>query len=182
MTPALANEKAPASYNARFDTSRGVFVIEVHREWAPNGADRFYNLVKIGFYDDVRFFRVYKGLLAQFGMNGSPDVTKAWRGVPFPDDPAKQSNKRGWITFASSGRPNSRGTQVFINLKDTTDFDQQFVPFGYVKSGLDIVDHLYSEYIGDIEPEQRRLALEGNAYLKNVYPELDFVKKATIQK
>src|SRR5438034_4984256 len=109
-------------------------------------------------------------------MKGSPEVTRVCRSVPFPDDPPKQSNKRGSVTFAHTSRPDSRVTQVFVNLKDNEDFDQQFVPFGQVKSGMDVVDQLYSGYIGDIEPEQRRLALEGNAYLKKVYPELDFVK------
>src|SRR5437870_13476176 len=123
-TPAALKEKAPDKYKAKFDTSAGVFVIEVTRAWAPLGADRFYNLVKNGFYDDVRFFRVLDGFMAQFGMSGNPGIQAAWRNQQLKDDPVKQSNKRGYVTFATAG-PNSRTTQVFINFDDNASLDAQ---------------------------------------------------------
>src|SRR5258706_16425559 len=116
--PAALTEQAPATFNANFDTSKGVFVVTVHRDWAPNGADRFYNLVKNGFYDDVRFFRVIDGFMAQFGMNGDPTIQAAWGKSNFNDDPVKGSNKRGYVTFAKTALPNSRSTQVFVNFAD----------------------------------------------------------------
>jgi peptidyl-prolyl cis-trans isomerase A (cyclophilin A) len=181
-TPSALKEKAPDTYKARFDTSKGVFVVEVHREWAPLGADRFYNLVKNGFYDDVRFFRVLDGFMAQFGMNGTPGIQRAWGGATFMDDPVMQSNKRGYITFAKSGAPNSRSTQVFINFVDNTNLDSQgFAPFGQVVEGMDVVDKLYTGYGRQNVPDQTRITNEGNAYLNKEYPMLDFVKKATIQ-
>src|ERR1700752_2739873 len=121
--PAALNAKAPAVYQAKFDTSKGTFVIEVHRDWAPNGADRFYNLVKNGFFDDVRFFRVLDGFMAQFGINGDPAIQAAWTPARLQDDPVKQSNKRGYITFATGG-PNTRTTQVFINYGDNGNLDK----------------------------------------------------------
>ena len=144
--PASLNEKAPAVYQAKFDTSKGAFVIEVHRDWAPNGADRFYNLVKNGFYNDVRFFRVLDGFMAQFGINGNPNLSAVWRNANIKDDPVKQSNTRGTITFATAG-PNTRTTQVFINFGDNAGLDGQgFSPFGKVVSGMDVVDSLYGGY------------------------------------
>src|SRR5262245_10924879 len=123
LTPAALTEQAPATYKVNLATSKGLIVVTVHREWAPNGADRFYNLVKNGFYDDVRFFRVVPNFMVQFGMNGNPAVTQAWRSTTLVDDPVKQSNKRGYVTFANTGQPNSRGTQVFINYKDNAFLD-----------------------------------------------------------
>src|SRR5437867_2363542 len=134
-TPSALTEKAPDTYLAKFDTTKGVFVVEVHRDWAPLGADRFYNLVKNGFFDDVRFFRVLDNFMAQFGINGDPAVMSAWRSANLRDDPVKESNKRGYITFATGG-PNTRTTQVFINFKDNTGLDSQgFSPFGQVVEG-----------------------------------------------
>src|SRR5262245_49025127 len=185
-TPAALNEKAPATYKAKFDTSKGAFVIEVHREWAPLGADRFYNLVKNGFYDDCRFFRVIDGFMAQIGMNGNPAIQSAWTSARLQDDPVKQSNKRGYVTFAHAG-PNSRTTQFFINFADNGgSLDRQgFPPIGQVVSGMDIVDKLYSGY-GDGPPRGRgpsqgQITAEGNAYLVKDFPKLDYVKKATIE-
>ncbi|HVH25447.1 MAG TPA: peptidylprolyl isomerase [Vicinamibacterales bacterium] len=179
--PAAANETAPATYKAKFETSAGVFVVQVNREWAPIGADRFYNLVKNGFYDDVRFFRVLDGFMAQFGMSGNPGVQAAWRNAQLKDDPVKQSNKRGYITFATAG-PNSRTTQVFINFEDNSPLDKQgFAPFGQIVEGMDVVDKLYSGYGRNNVPDQARITKEGNAYLAKEYPRLDFVKKATIE-
>jgi len=181
-SPAALTEQAPATYKAAFDTSVGKFVIEVHRAWAPNGADRFYNLVKNGFYEDIRFFRVLDGFMAQFGMNGDPNVQRAWTRATFNDDPVKQSNKRGYVTFAKSAAPNSRTTQVFINFVDNANLDSQgFAPFGQVTEGMDVVDKLYSGYGRQNVPDQGRITAEGNAYLNKEYPKLDFVKKATIE-
>jgi peptidyl-prolyl cis-trans isomerase A (cyclophilin A) len=184
-TPAQLTEKAPDTYKANFDTSKGAFVVEVHREWAPNGADRFYNLVKNGFYDDIRFFRVLDNFMAQFGINGDPAIQSVWRGASLKDDPVKQSNKRGFITFATAG-PNTRTTQVFINYKDnSSSLDSQgFAPFGQVTSGMDVVDKLYKDYGEGAPrgrgPEQGRLQQEGNAYLTKDFPKLDYIKTATI--
>jgi peptidyl-prolyl cis-trans isomerase A (cyclophilin A) len=183
--PAALTEQAPASYKVKFDTSKGVFVVQVNRDWAPNGADRFYNLVKNGFYDDTRFFRVISGFMVQFGINGDPKLSPTWRAARIPDDAVKQSNKRGNITFATSG-PNSRTTQVFINFKDNAGLDGQgFSPFGQVVSGMDVVDKLHAGYGEGAPsgrgPEQGRIQGEGNAYLKKDFPQLDFIKKASIE-
>ncbi len=182
--PAALTEKAPAVYKAQFDTSKGVFVVEVHRDWAPNGADRFYNLVKNGFFDDVRFFRVMAGFMVQFGIHGDPAVMAPWRVARIRDDAVKQSNTRGMMTFATSG-PNSRTTQVFINFADNSNLDAMgFAPFGKVISGMNVVDALYSGYGEGAPsgrgPDQGRLQAEGNAYLAKSFPRMDYVKKATI--
>jgi peptidyl-prolyl cis-trans isomerase A (cyclophilin A) len=183
--PAALNAKAPAAYQAKFDTSKGTFVIEVHRDWAPQGADRFYNLVKNGFYDGARFFRVISGFMAQFGINGDPSINTAWRAAQIPDDPLKQSNKRGYVTFAHGG-PNTRTTQIFINFRDNGNLDARgFPPFGQVTSGgMTVVDKINSEY-GDgapqgLGPSQSRVQTEGNPYLMKDFPKLDYIKKATI--
>jgi len=185
-TPAALNEQAPATYKAKFDTSKGVFIVDVRREWAPNGADRFYNLVKNGFYDNVRFFRVISGFMVQFGINGDPKISSVWREARIRDDAVKQSNKRGYITFATAG-PNTRTTQVFINFGDNAGLDGQgFAPFGQVTSGMDIVDKINPEYGEGAPrgrgPDQGRTQMEGNAYLTKDFPKMDFVKKATIEK
>ena len=185
-TPASLKEKAPEVYKAKFDTSKGPFVIEVHREWAPLGADRFYNLVKNGFYDDTRFFRVLDGFMAQVGMNGNPDIQKAWSAAPLQDDPVKQSNKRGYVTFAHRG-PNTRTTQFFINFGENAQLDRQgFPPFGQVVSGMEIAEKLYSGYGEGAPrgrgPSQGQITAEGNAYLTKDFPKLDYIKKATIEK
>jgi peptidyl-prolyl cis-trans isomerase A (cyclophilin A) len=180
--PAALKEMAPAKYKAKFDTSAGVFVIEVTRAWSPLGADRFYNLVKNGFYDDVRFFRVLDGFMAQFGMNGDPSIQGPWSKSNFPDDPVKESNRRGYVTFAKTGAPNSRSTQVFINFNDNASLDKQgFSPFGRVIEGMNVVDKLHSGYGPNNVPDQGRIMTEGNAYLNKTYPKLDYVKKATIE-
>jgi peptidyl-prolyl cis-trans isomerase A (cyclophilin A) len=176
--PALLTERAPAMFEAAFDTSKGRFVVDVHRDWAPIGADRFYNLVKSGFFDDVRFFRVVPGRLAQFGMHGDPAVQDAWRNAVVDDDPVRHGNVRGSVSFASRG-PNTRTTQLFINLRDNTAYDRLgFAPFAEVVSGMDVVDSLYSGY--EERPDQPRIDAEGNAYLLREFPSLDFIKKAAI--
>jgi len=184
--PAALNEQAPATYKAKFDTSKGVFVIDVHRDWAPNGADRFYNLVKNGFYDNARFFRVVSGFMVQFGINADPKLSALWREARIKDDAVRQSNKRGLITFATAG-PNTRTTQVFINFGDNTGLDRQgFAPFGQVVSGMNVVDALYSGYGEGAPsgqgPDQGRIQQEGNAYLVKEFGKLDYIKKATIEK
>jgi len=180
--PAALTEQAPATYKARFDTSKGVFVIDVRREWAPVGADRFYNLVKNGFYDENRFFRVISGFMVQFGINGNPQVSTPWRNAQIKDDPVKQSNKRGFVTFAKTGAPNSRSTQFYINYGDNSTLDPQgFAPFGQVISGMEAVDKLYTYGKSNV-PDQSMISAEGNAYLQRDYPKLDFIKKATIEK
>jgi len=178
--PSAFKERAPAVYKAKFDTSAGVFVVEVHSDWAPNGADRFYNLVKNGFYDNCRFFRVVPGFMVQFGINGDPAVQRNWVNATIPDEPVKQGNTRGVITFAKSGAPNSRTSQVFINFKDNSFLDRQgFSSFGKVITGMEVVDKIYSGY-GE-QPEQGRIQAEGNAYLTKAFPKLDYIKKATIE-
>jgi peptidyl-prolyl cis-trans isomerase A (cyclophilin A) len=182
--PAALNAKAPAVYQAKFDTSKGPFVIEVHRDWAPQGADRFYNLVKNGFFDNARFFRVIEGFMVQFGINGDPKIAAVWRDADIKDDPVKQSNERGTITFATAG-PNTRTTQVFINFADNAPLDGQgFSPFGKVVSGMEVVDSLYGGYGEGAPngngPDQGRIQSQGNAYLEQDFPKLDFIKTATI--
>lgn len=185
--PASLTERAPDTYKAKFDTSKGAIVIAVNRGWAPIGADRFYNLVKNGFYDDCRFFRVLDDFMAQVGINGTPAIQSNWRNATIQDDAVKQSNKRGFVTFAKSGAPNSRSTQVFINFKDNSTLDKSgFAPFGQVTSGMDVVDKLYSGYGEGAPsgkgPEQGKVQMEGNAYLTKDFPKLDYIKKATIEK
>jgi len=184
--PAALREQAPATYKARFDTTKGVFVIEVTRAWAPKGADRFYNLVKNGFYDNVRFFRVISSFMVQFGINGDPAIMTRWRGAQISDDPVTQSNKRGMITFAMAG-PNTRTSQVFINFNDNSQLDQSgFAPFGRVVSGMNVVDSINAEYGEGAPrgrgPDQSRIQNEGNAYLMKDFPRLDYIKKATIER
>jgi peptidyl-prolyl cis-trans isomerase A (cyclophilin A) len=184
--PAALTEQAPASYKVKFDTTKGAFVIQVTRAWAPNGADRFYNLVKNGFYDNVRFFRVISGFMVQFGINGDPQLSARWRQAQIKDDAVTQSNKRGMITFATAG-PNTRTTQVFINFADNTNLDGMgFAPFGRIVSGMNVVDALNAEYGEGAPrgrgPDQGKLQSEGNAYLAREFARMDYIKKATIEK
>ena len=184
--PAALREQAPATYKARFDTSKGVFVIQVERAWAPNGADRFYNLVKNGFYDNVRFFRVISGFMVQFGINGDPGIMARWRTAQISDDPVAQSNTKGMVTFAMAG-PNTRTSQVFINFADNSRLDQSgFAPFGRVVSGMNVVEAINAEYGEGAPngrgPNQGRIQSEGNAYLSKDFPRMDYIKKATIER
>jgi peptidyl-prolyl cis-trans isomerase A (cyclophilin A) len=179
--PASLTEKAPATYKVKLDTSAGPVVIDVHRDWAPLGADRFYNLVKNGFYDNVRFFRVIPGFMAQGGMSGDPALQKIWGRNNINDDPVKQSNKRGFVTFAKTAAPNSRSTQIFINYADNSSLDSQgFAPFGQVTSGMELVDK-FESYGRNNVPDQNMITNEGNAYLQRDYPKLTVIKKATIE-
>jgi len=184
--PAALREQAPAEFKVKFETTKGIFVLDVHRNWAPNGADRFYNLVKNGFYDNVRFFRVISGFMVQFGINGDPGVMANWRSAQIQDDPVTQSNTRGMLTFAMAG-PNTRTSQVFINFADNSRLDQSgFAPFGKVISGMNVVDALNAEYGEGAPrgrgPDQSRLQSEGNAYLAKEFPRMDYIKKATIER
>lgn len=171
--------QAPASYRVVFTTSKGPFTVEVHRDWAPKGADRFYELVKDGFYDGNRFFRIVPGFVVQWGIQGDPAVQAKWRDKTIADDPVMQSNKLGTITFATSG-PNTRTTQLFINLADNASLDGQgFAPFGQVISGLNVVESLYSGY-GE-KPDQNQIQMQGNAYLQSQFPMLDYIESAKIE-
>jgi len=182
--PASLKETAPATFRVNFDTSAGAFVVEVRRALAPNGADRFYNLVKNGYYDNVRFFRVIPNFMVQFGINADPALNAVWQNARIPPDPVKESNLRGFITYAMGGTPDTRTTQVFINFKDNANLDALgFAPFGEVVSGMDVVDKIFP--IGEGAPrgpgpDQGRTQTEGNAYLTKEFPKLDYVKKATI--
>lgn len=186
LDPASAelNARAPESFRVRFETTRGEFTVAVHREWAPQGADRFYNLVRAGFYDDVRFFRVLSGFVAQFGISGDPSVSAAWRTATIPDDPVSESNTRGRLTFATSG-PDSRTTQLFINYADNSQLDDMgFAPIGEVVEGMEVVDSLYAGYGEGAPrgqgPDQGRIQAQGNDYLRESFPSLDHIIEATI--
>ncbi len=180
--PISVDEKAPAVFRANFDTSKGGFIIEVTRDWAPIGADRFYTLVKNGFFNDARFFRVIPGFMVQFGLPANPADNKKWGSLS--DDPVKESNKAGYVTFATAG-PSTRTTQIFINYADNSRLDGQgFAPFGKVVSGMDVVQQLYSEY-GEGAPQgagpaQDQIQSLGNAYLNRDFPKLDYVKSARL--
>ncbi|MCA9034063.1 MAG: peptidylprolyl isomerase [Planctomycetaceae bacterium] len=172
------NVPQEGTFKVKFESTAGDFVIEVNREWAPIGAQRFYDLVKSGFYDECRFFRVVPDFMVQFGLNGDPAINGQWD-RNLKDDPVKQSNERGFITFAKTALPNSRTTQVFINFKANTFLDSDgFAPFGEVIEGMENVDAIYSGY-GE-KPDQGRIQSSGNEYLKGSFPNLDYVKKATI--
>ncbi len=176
--PAQLTETAPDKYKVSFETGKGNFVVEVTRSWAPNGADRFYNLVKNGYYDGCRFFRVVAGFMVQFGINGDPKLNGVWRAAQIKDDPVKRSNTRGYITFATAG-PNTRTAQVFINFGDNAGLDSQgFAPFGKVSEGMKVVDSIFSGY-GE-SPNQGSIQMEGEAYLAKSFPKLDVIKSATI--
>jgi peptidyl-prolyl cis-trans isomerase A (cyclophilin A) len=184
--PAGLTEQAPARYTVNLDTSKGLVVIDVHRDWAPLGADRFYNLVKNGYFDDTRFYRVLGDFMAQVGIHGTPAIDARWMNATIKDDPVKQSNKRGFVSFATGGA-NTRTTQFFINFKDNSNLDRMgFAPFGEVVKGMDVVDKLYSGYGEGAPsgrgPSQPRIHAEGNAYLNKDFPKLDYIKTATIAK
>jgi peptidyl-prolyl cis-trans isomerase A (cyclophilin A) len=185
LNPASLKAKAPDLFKAQFTTSKGDIVVEVHRDWAPNGADRFYNLVKGGFFTDVYFFRVHEKFMVQFGISGNPKVVAAWEKASIPDDPTKQGNKRGNITFATAG-PNTRTTQLFINFVDNAFLDtKNFPSFGSVVQGMDVVDQLYSGYgeipdMGGTGPAPQKIETEGNAYLIKSFPKLDKIVSAKI--
>jgi cyclophilin family peptidyl-prolyl cis-trans isomerase len=182
--PSSLNLRAPAIYFVRLATTKGVCVIEVHRKWAPLGADRFYNLVRFGFYNGASFFRVLPGLVVQFGISPKPYISRAWHNAAIPDDPVAVSNLRGTVTFATGG-PNTRTTQVFINLADNARLDSAgFSPFGKVVGGMTVIERLYSGYGEGAPdgngPDQTQLEKAGNAYLARYFPRLDHIQSAVI--
>lgn len=182
--PPAATSAAPASFRVRFETSKGSFVVEAHRAWAPKGVDRLYQLVQSGFFDNTRFFRVVTGFMVQFGVHGDPAVNAAWENLAIPDDSVTQGNTRGRMSFAMAG-PGTRTTQVFINLVDNRSLDDMgFAPIGEVIEGMAVVDSLHAGY-GDgppsgFGPDQMRLMREGNAYLEKEFPRLDFIRTARV--
>ncbi len=184
LDPSLAKAKAPEQFKVKFETTKGNFVLQVTRSWAPQGADRFYNLVKIGFYNDLAFFRVIDGFMAQFGISGDPKINTKWDPATISDDPVKESNKHGTISFATAG-PNTRTTQLFINFADNTMLDKSgFAPFGKVIEGMTVVDNLYKEY-GEgaprgMGPSQGLIQSQGNSYLKSHFPKLDYIKNLSV--
>lgn len=184
LDPNLAHEQAPSQFQALFSTTKGDFTISVTRDWAPQGADRFYNLVRVGFFTDIAFFRVLSGFMAQFGVYGDPEIAEAWRAARIPDDPVTQSNGRGYLSFATAG-PGTRTTQLFINFGDNAGLDGQgFSPIGQVTEGMEVVDSLYADYgegapRGD-GPNQQLIQNVGNSYLKKQFPKLDYIKSASI--
>ena len=182
LKPAALHAKAPAVYNVAFTTTKGRFVVTVHRTWAPRGADRFYNLVRAHFFDGVEFFRVVKGFVVQFGISPYPQVSSAWEKAPIKDDPVKTSNTGATITYADGG-PNTRTTQVFINLAANAGLDTQgFAPFGTVTSGMSVVGKLYAGYDDTPTNDQPQIFEQGNAFLKKHFPKLDAIVTARIVK
>lgn len=185
LSPEKASAKAPPRFTVRFATTQGTILVRVHRDWAPLGADRFFNLVKAGFYNDAAFFRVLPGFVAQFGINGSPEVSAKWKEAVIKDDPPSgHTNARGTLTFATAG-PGTRTTQLFINYGDNARLDAMgFTPFGEVLSGMEAADRFYSGYGEGAPqgqgPEQNRIEGEGDAYLKKGFPKLDYIRTATI--
>ena len=182
--PAKLTEKSPESFKVKFETTKGNFTVEVTRSLSPNGADRFYNLARSGYFKDVAFFRVIPGFMCQFGIHGDPKVSAAWRKAQIPDDTVKGSNTRGAITFATAG-PNTRTAQLFINFGDNSRLDSTgFSPFGKVTEGMEVVDKINGEYGEGAPsgggPDQNRIQMEGNAYLKKDFPNLDYIKSATV--
>ena len=181
LKPALLKDKAPDTYQVKFVTTRGEFAISVTRAWAPLGADRFYNLVKHHYFDNAHFFRVLPNFVAQFGLSAYPAVNAAWDKATIKDDPHGQSNKKGTITFATAG-PNTRTTQLFINLKDNPNLDSQgFTPFGVVDPpGMNVVEMLYDQYGDSAGMDQDNIAKGGKKYIDQKWPRLDIIKSATI--
>jgi len=182
--PSKATEKAPETFKVKFNTTKGDFTLEITRAWSPLGVDRFYNLVKGGYFTDIAFFRVISGFMVQFGIHGDPAVAAAWRGARIADDPVKQSNTKGYISYAMAG-PNTRTTQMFINFGDNERLDGMgFSPFGKVVEGMNVVESIYSGYgegaPSGMGPDQGRVQMQGNAYLKAEFPKMDYIKSAAL--
>src|SRR5712664_3257535 len=182
LRAALLKEKAPDTFQVKFTTTRGDFIVTVNRAWAPIGADRFYNLVNHHFYDNASFFRVVPGFVVQFGISAYPPVVAAWEKANIKDEPVTQSNKRGYLTYAKTSMPNTRSTQIFINLNDNTGLDRQgFSPFGYVDAqGMKVVEMLYDQYGDSAGPDQDQISKQGKPYLDKGWPKLDSIKTATL--
>jgi peptidyl-prolyl cis-trans isomerase A (cyclophilin A) len=179
MDPSTMKATAPATFLVQVETTKGPFTIKVTRSWAPNGADHFYNLVRGGFFTDAAFFRVIPGFMAQFGISARPEVSRLWANSNIQDDPVKESNTRGMVTFAQTSARNSRSTQLFINYGDNSRLNaDRFAPFGEVTKGMDVVDKIYSGY-GE-QPDQGAITAQGKAYLDKNFPRLDRILTATI--
>lgn len=180
LTPSKLDATAPATYDAVFHTSAGDFTVTVHRDWAPHGADRFYNLVKHGFYDGQRIFRVVPDFVVQWGISAYPEVSSAWQNATIPDDPVTQHNDAGMITFATAG-PNTRTTQVFVNMTSNRSLDAMgFAPFGKVTSGMDTFSKLYSGYGEQPTSEQQAMSEQGEEYFRQHWPKLDTIESAKL--
>ena len=184
LDASLATEQAPEKFRVKLNTSDGPIVVEVTRAWSPQGADRFYNLVKIGFFEDIAFFRVIPNFMAQFGIHGDPQIAQVWRTATIQDDPVAVSNERGRVTFAKTGAPNSRATQFFINFKNNSNLDRMgFSPFGEIVEGMEVADAIYKVGEGAPRgpgPNQGRVQSQGNAYLKQAFPDLDYIESAEL--
>jgi peptidyl-prolyl cis-trans isomerase A (cyclophilin A) len=182
LRPTLLKEKAPETYQVKFSTTRGDFAVTVTRAWAPLGADRFYNLVKHHFYDNASFFRVVPSFVVQFGISAYPPVSAAWENANIKDEPVIGSNKRGYLTYAKTSMPNTRSTQIFINLKDNAGLDSQgFSPFGVVDAqGMKVVDMFYDQYGDSGGPDQDQITKQGKPYVDKGWPKLDSIKTATL--
>jgi len=182
LRASMLKDKAPETFQVKFVTTRGDFVVTVNRSWAPIGADRFYNLVKHHFYDNASFFRVVPGFVVQFGISAHPPVSAAWENANIKDEPVTQTNKRGYLTYAKTSMPNTRSTQIFINLKDNAGLDGQgFSPFGFVDAqGMKVVDMLYDQYADAGGPNQDQISKQGKPYLDKGWPKLDSIKTATL--
>lgn len=179
LDPSTMKATAPATFTVQVETTKGPFTIKVTRAWAPNGADHFYNLVRAGFFTDAAFFRVIPGFMAQFGISARPEVSRIWADSNIQDDPVKESNKRGMVTFAQTSARNSRSTQLFINYGDNSQLDaMRFAPFGEVTKGMDVVDKINSEY--QERPDQGAITNQGKAYLDKNFPRIDRIISATI--
>lgn len=181
--PTKATEKAPESFTAVFDTTKGEFEITVTRKWSPLGADRFYNLVKIGYFQDVAFFRAVSGFMVQFGIHGDPAVNTVWKDANIKDDgEAVVSNEPGRVTFARTGAPDSRSVQFFVNFGNNSFLDKQgFTPFGEISKGMDVVNSLYQGYGEAPSNAQGLIQEQGNKFLKGKFPELDYIKSAKLK-
>ncbi|MEZ6045423.1 MAG: peptidylprolyl isomerase [Planctomycetaceae bacterium] len=176
----VEKEETP-TYKAKFVTTKGEFIIEVHPDWSPRGAARFRELVESGFYNDCALFRVVNNFMAQFGISNNPEANRKWRDKPIKDDPVQKSNTRGRVTFAKTGLPDSRTTQIFINYEDNSRLNSMgFAPFAEVVSGMDVVDSFYSAYGERTTQLQGQIAEQGNAFLKEKFPELDYIETVEI--
>jgi peptidyl-prolyl cis-trans isomerase A (cyclophilin A) len=187
LNPEEADKEAPKTFTAKFKTSKGAFDVKFRREWAPNGVDRVYNLIEVGYFEDVAFFRVIDGFMAQFGLHGEPKVNEAWADAPIEDDPVEKSNTRGMVTFAQKKSPNSRTTQMFINFTDNSTLDKQgFAPVGKVEGeGMTVVDKIYAGYgesrlRGGKGPPQGKVKSKGNDFLKKNFPKMDYIESVEI--
>ena len=184
LDPKQANEQAPDQYNVRLKTTKGDIVLSLTRDWAPLGVDRFYNLVRVGYFENIAFFRVIEGFMVQFGISGDRKVNNAWSTAQIEDDPGKKSNLRGFLSFATAGA-NTRTTQLFINFGNNATLDGMgFAPIGEVIEGMDVVDSIYSGY-GEGQPSgkgpnQNRIKSLGNSYLSKEFPELDYIQSASV--